>query len=208
MRGAILVVGVLVQVVVWRLVVRGRLPFWAATATTFAAIGIVAVVAGNPSCCREEEVALASVVGVASGLVLYGATRVVVDLATRHPVLHRAVADLYRRSRETAFVTALAITLVIGVPGEELFWRGFVLPELRDATGSLTGAILTWAAAVGVSAVWASTPLLAGAVVGGALWTGLAAWSGGVVAPVASHLVWTGLMLVWPPLAARDMVPP
>jgi uncharacterized protein len=207
MREAVLVVGVLAQVIVWRVVVRGRVPFWPATATTFAVIGIASLLAGDPSCCRETEVALACGVGVVSGLVFYGATRVVVDLASRHPLLHRAVADVYRRSQETTFVTVLALTLVIAVPGEELFWRGFVLPELSDATGSLTGALLTWAAAVGVNAAWASAPLLAGAVVGGALWTGLATWSGGFVAPIASHLVWTGLMLVWPPPAARDMVP-
>jgi membrane protease YdiL (CAAX protease family) len=132
---------------------------------------------------------------------------VVVDLATRHPDLHRAVADVYRRSGETRFALVLVLTLLIAVPGEELFWRGFVLPELTDASESVTGALLTWAAAVGVNAAWASAPLLAGAVVGGALWTGLATWSGGVLAPIASHLVWTGLMLVWPPPAARDMVP-
>lgn len=207
MREAVLVVGVLVQVVVWRLVVRGRLPFWPATATTFAVIGIASLLAGDPSCCRETEVALASGVGVVSGLVFYGATRVVVDLATRHPAFERAVADVYRRSEETPFAIALVLTLLIAVPGEELFWRGLVFPELREATGSVTGALLTWAAAVGVNAAWASAPLLAGAVVGGALWTLLATWSGGVMAPVASHLVWTGLMLVWPPPAARDMVP-
>jgi CAAX protease family protein len=195
------------QVVVWRLVARGRVPFWPATATIFAAIGIASLLAGDPSCCRETEAVVASLVGVASGLAFYGATRVVVGLATRQPLIRGAVVDLYRRSQETSFVTVVALTLVIAVPGEEVFWRGFVLPELRDATGSVTGAILTWAAAVGVNAAWASAPLLAGAVVGGALWTGLASWSGGVVAPVASHLVWTGLMLVWPPLAARDMVP-
>ena len=207
MRAAVLVVGVLVQVVVWRLVVRGRLPFWPATATTFALIGIASLLAGDPSWCRRQEFPVASGVGVASGLVFYAATRLVVDLATRRPVFERAVVDLYRRSRETRFVTVLVLTLLIAVPGEELFWRGFLLPELRDATGSVTGAILTWAAAVGVSAVWASPPLLAGAVVGGALWTVLAIWSGGVLAPIASHLVWTALMLVWPPPAARDMVP-
>jgi membrane protease YdiL (CAAX protease family) len=207
MREAVLVVGILGQVVVWRLVVRGRLPFWPATATTFAVIGIASLLAGDPSCCREIEVALASGVGIVSGLVFYGATRVVVDLATRHPVLHRAVTDVYRRSEDTPFALVLVLTLAIAVPGEELFWRGLVLPELRDATSTVTGALLTWATAVGVNAVWASAPLLAGAVVGGALWTGLATWSGGVAAPLASHLVWTGLMLVWPPPAARDMVP-
>jgi membrane protease YdiL (CAAX protease family) len=201
------VVGVLAQVIVWRLVVRGRVPFWPAAATTFAVIGIASLLAGDPSCCRGTDITFASGVGVVSGLVFYGATRVVVDLATQHPVLHGAVADVYRRSQETPFVTVLVLTLVIAVPGEELFWRGLVLPELREATSTAIGALLTWAAAVGVNAAWASAPLLAGAVVGGALWTLLATWSGGVVAPIASHLVWTGLMLVWPPPAARDMVP-
>lgn len=207
MRAAVLVVGVLVQVVVWRLVVRGRLPFWPATAATFGLIGIASLLAGDPSWCRRQEFAVAAGVGVASGLVFYAATRVVVALATREPALHTAVVDLYRRSRETRFVTVLALTLLVAVPGEELFWRGFLLPELRDATGSVTGAILAWAAAVGVNAAWVSPPLLVGAVVGGAVWTALATWSGGVLAPIASHVVWTALMLVWPPPAARDMVP-
>ena len=36
MPWAVIVVGILVQVVVWRLVARGRLPFWPAMTTTFA----------------------------------------------------------------------------------------------------------------------------------------------------------------------------
>jgi membrane protease YdiL (CAAX protease family) len=207
MTGAVVAVGLLSQVIVWRLVARDRLPFWPATVTTFALIGIASLLAGDPSCCRGTEVAEASGVGVASGLALFAATRLVVDMATRHPLLRRAVANVYRRSQGTRFFTALALTLVIAVPGEELFWRGFVLPELSDATTSTTGALLSWAAAVGVNAAWSSAPLLAGAMVGGALWTVLASWTGGVAAPIASHLVWTGLMLVWPPPAARDKVP-
>lgn len=206
MAEAIAVIGVLAQLVVWRLAARDRLPFWPATATTFAVLGVASLLTDDPRCCRETEVALASGVGVASGLALYGATQVVVDVASRHPSIHGAVVDVYRRSAETPFAVALFLTLLIAVPGEELFWRGLVLPELRDATSSTTGALLTWGAAVGVNAAWASAPLLAGAVVGGALWTGLAVWSGGVVAPLASHLVWTGLMLAWPPLAGRAKV--
>ena len=207
MTEAAIAVGVAVQVVVWRLVARDRLPFWPATATTFAMIGITSLLAGDPSCCRESEVAVAFGVGVVSGLILYGATRVVVDVAAQHPSVRGSVASVYRRSMETTVFTTLALTLVLAVPGEELFWRGLVLPELSEATSSTTGALLSWAAAVGVSAAWSSAPLLAGAAVGGGLWTWLAAWSGSLLAPIASHLVWTGLMLVWPPSAARDMVP-
>ena len=206
MSGAVIVAGIVVQIFVWRLVVRDRLPFWSATATTFAILGFASLLTGDPSCCREEEIAVAVGVGIASGMLLYGATRFVVGIATRHPRLDRMVVDVYRRTQETTVLTAVALTLAIAVPGEELFWRGLVLPELQEATTSTTGAMLTWAAAVGVNAAWASTPLLAGAIVGGALWTWLATWSGGVVAPLASHLVWTGLMLSWPPLADRAKV--
>ncbi|MGI8616695.1 MAG: CPBP family intramembrane glutamic endopeptidase [Actinomycetota bacterium] len=206
MSVAVILAGIVVQVVVWRRVVRDRLPFWPATATTFAVLGVASLLTGDPSCCPEEEVAVAAGVGIASGTALYAATRLVVGLAARYPRLERAVVDVYRRTQETSFLTALTLTLAVAVPGEELFWRGFVLPEVQDATSSTTGALLTWAAAVGVNAAWASGPLLAGALVGGALWTSLATWSGGVVAPLASHLVWTGLMLSWPPLAARAKV--
>ncbi|MDP9119223.1 MAG: hypothetical protein M3M93_02970 [Actinomycetota bacterium] len=131
MTEAAIAVGVAVQVVVWRLVARDRLPFWPATATTFAMIGITSLLAGDPSCCRESEVAVAFGVGVVSGLILYGATRVVVDVAAQHPSVRGAVASVYRRSMETTVFTTLALTLVIAVPGEELFWRGLVLPRAQ-----------------------------------------------------------------------------
>jgi membrane protease YdiL (CAAX protease family) len=204
---AVLVVGMVAQVIVWRSVADRKLPFWPATTATFALLGMASFLAGDLACCRGTTLAGASAVGAASGLVLFGATRVVVDTATRRPSLHGSVAGVYRRSHETTIATAFVLTLAIAVPGEELFWRGFVLPELRQATTSTIGALLAWAAAVGVNGAWASVPLLAGAVVGGAVWTGVAVWSGGVVAPMASHLVWTGLMLLWPPRAARGNVP-
>ena len=206
MPEAVIVAGIVAQFVVWRMVARDRLPFWPTTAVTFTVLGIASLLTVDPSCCRETKVAVAAGVGIASGTALYGATRLVVGLATRNPRLDRGVTDVYRRTQETSFLIALALTLAIAVPGEELFWRGLVLPEAQETTSSTTGALLTWAAAVGVNAAWASAPLLAGAVVAGALWTWLATWSGGVVAPLASHLVWTGLMLSWPPLADRAKV--
>ncbi len=136
MTEAAIAVGIAAQVVVWRLVVRDRLPFWPATATTFAVIGIASLLAGDPSCCRETEVAVAFGVGVVSGLILYGATRVVVDVAVQHPSVRGAVASVYRRSKETTVFTTITLTLMIAVPGEEIFWRGLVLPQLSEATSS------------------------------------------------------------------------
>jgi membrane protease YdiL (CAAX protease family) len=207
MSGLVVVAGIVGQAVAWSLVRRGRLRFWPATAVTFAAVGIASLVVGDIACCGDVASGTAIAVGVASGALLFAATRVVVGLATRRPRLRDTVTGIYGRSTETSRAAELVISLLIAVPGEELFWRGLVLPELTDVTSVGIGALLTWVAAIGVIAEWASLPLLAGAIVGGALWTGLAMWSDGVMAPVASHLVWTGLMLMWPPAAARDMVP-
>lgn len=207
MPWAFIVIGVLVQVVVWRLVARDRLPFWPAVTTAFAVLGIGSLLAGDPGCCRETTPATASAVGVSSGLLLvrcHPSGRRSVDATPRH---QRSVAALHRREEEMGTGALSVLTLAVVVPGEELFWRGVVLPELSASTSVALGAVLAWAAWVAVDATWGSIPLLAGAVVGGALWRGLATWSGGVAAPVASHLVWTALMLVWPPRAARDKVP-
>lgn len=207
MAEAVVVVGILSQVVVWRLVARDAVAFWPATAATFAVLGLAATLVGVIPCCREVAGGIAVSIGLVSGVLLYVATRLVVDVASRRPGVARTVSLAYGRAGEIPFASVLAVTLLVAVPGEELFWRGLVLAEVRDATSAAVGAVLMWAASVGVNAAWGSAPLLAGAVVGGALWTGLAVWSGGVLAPIASHLVWTGLMLVWPPHPARAMVP-
>ena len=40
---------------------------------------------------------------------------------------------------------------------------------------------------------------MAGAVVAGAVWGGLAVWTHGVLASLVSHVVWTALMVAIPP---------
>jgi hypothetical protein len=70
--------------------------------------------------------------------------------------------------------------------------------------GAVAG-VWTWLAYVGVNSASASLPIVAGAIVGGALWAGLAVWSGGMLASLASHMLWTGLMLALPPGAGRGV---
>ena len=146
-------------------------------------------------------------VGLSAGALLYVATRAVVAAAVRVPILASAVDEVYGRGAETSAGVVWAVTFLIVVPAEELFWRGVALPELQRVAGAIGGALLAWAAGVAVTAAWASLPLLAAAVVGGAVWTVLGAWSGGVVAPLASHAVWTAAMLAWRPRTGRAKVP-
>jgi membrane protease YdiL (CAAX protease family) len=89
------------------------------------------------------------------------------------------------------------------VPAEELFWRGLFQARLDQSLVALVAGVWTWLAYVGVNLASGSLPIIAGALVGGALWAGLAVWSGGVLASLLSHMLWTGLMLALPPGAGR-----
>lgn len=81
-------------------------------------------------------------------------------------------------------VTAMAVA-------EELFFRGLVQTHL-----GLVGAVIVYGLVQFVAGKWA---LVLAAVLGGAVWGLLFWWTGGLVAPVLAHWVWTGsLTFLWP----------
>ncbi|MGH2680103.1 MAG: CPBP family glutamic-type intramembrane protease [Actinomycetota bacterium] len=203
MSTIVLAGGVLAQAVAWWLVARRRLPFWPATSVTFAILGVAAAFVLPDGCCPFRISALA--VGIASGLALFIATRGAVRPLRRIAPFAASVAGAYRRAEETPSVAVWVLTLAIAVPGEEIFWRAFVLPELQDATSVVVGAVLAWVGYVAVNALGGELALLIAAVVCGAAWTILGAYDP-LVAPLSSHLLWTALMLAWPPKPRRAKV--
>jgi membrane protease YdiL (CAAX protease family) len=206
MNGPLLVVGVVAQAIAWRLVALRRVPFWPTVGGIWAIVGTAALVLGDPRCCDDRGLVAALVVGCASGVVLYLATRVVVTFASRSAPIADQVEATYGRSAEATPGVVWLVSLAVVVPGEELFWRGATTPWLVDVTAMVPGAILAWLVAAGVAALWGSLPFLAAGAVGGAVWTALAVWSGGVAAPLASHVVWTACMIAWRPPTARAKV--
>jgi len=147
----------------------------------------------------------ALVVGLASGLALFLATRVFVAIASRWGPFARHVEQAYRAAADEPIGAVLALSLLISA-AEEVFYRGLVQRTLGEtalrARGGALGALLAYALANLPSR---SLPIVAGAVVGGAAWGALAWWSGGLAAPLASHILWTGLMLVLPPGGGREV---
>jgi uncharacterized protein len=203
MVAAVVAAGVLAQAAMWWLISARRVPFWPATSATFAILGVAAVLVGVPGSIEVSSL----LIGAGSGAALYGATRVVVaSLLERIPSFASSVSDVYGRSQEVPGTAVWVLTLAIAIPGEELFWRGLVLSELQEITSVAVGAGLAWFGYVVANAVLRNLSILAAAVVGGALWTVLGSVRD-VGAAVASHLVWTSLMLLWPPRAARGKVP-
>jgi len=198
-----MIVGALAEATGWRRVAIGRANVWRLMPVILAAMGVLAVLVRRPATATDVSNATALSVGAVSGLALYAGTRVFVWLADRWPPFRRHVVEKYREAAEVSMRESLLLSLLVMVPAEELFWRGLFQGRLEQTMGVLAAGFLAWFAYVAVNAASASLPIVAGAVVVGALWVGLFAWSGGVLASLASHMLWTGLMLALPPGVGR-----
>jgi membrane protease YdiL (CAAX protease family) len=199
----VIAVGFGVQIIAFRAVATGRYSLWTLTGPVLAATGLVAALVRPPIATGRVSAVAAVAAGVSAALALYLGTLAFVAVAARWEVFRSQVADQYGRAGEVSLALALALAILLAVPGEELFWRGLVQPRLQRSLPTLTGPALAWLGYVAANAASGSLPLTAGAVVGGAVWGGLALWTRGVLASVLCHATWTGLMLIHPPASAR-----
>jgi hypothetical protein len=201
MIGAVMVMGALAEGVAWWAISRRGLNVWSTMAPVLVGLGVLALLTGRPALSQDRPVGLAASVGAASGLALYLATRLFVAVvAPRWRAFRTQSLQMYGRRGTRSLGAVLLLSVGLMVPGEELFWRGLVLPELE---GSLTGAlgpVVAWTAFVAANVPSLNLAIVAGAGVGGAVWVALASWSGGVLAGLLCHAGWTALMLAFPPL--------
>lgn len=198
MRAAFIVLGAAGEMAVWWLVsTRGR-DVWRLMPAVLAAMGVAAALGARARVPEVERVA-ALAAGAGAGLVLHLATRAFVSLVSRWETFRRQTGDMYGKASGVPRSRALVLSLGVMVPAEELFWRGFAQHELAvTSLGAAGGALVAWALYVLANVPSRSLPIIAGAVVGGGVWGALAWWSGGIIAPLASHILWTGLMLARP----------
>jgi hypothetical protein len=206
MRTAVMIVGTAAEIAGWWAVSTRGKDVWRLMPWVLGAMGVAAVLVA-PVVWSADDVdpALALIVGVGSGVALYLGTRVFVWLASRWTPFRRDVIEKYQEAATVSVATSLVLSLAVMVPAEELFWRGLFQGELAVAAGAATAAALTWLAYVVANVPSRSLPIVAGAIVGGAVWGSLAWWSGGVLASLGSHILWTGLMLSLPPGAGRKV---
>jgi membrane protease YdiL (CAAX protease family) len=207
MQLAVIAAGFVLEVVAWRRVAAGRASLWRLIVGVFAVEGVVAAIALPPIASGHETVVAALAVGAAAGLALWAGTLAFVAVAVRWQPFRADVAERYERAAEVSVPVAIALSILVAVPGEELFWRNLVQRRF-GVSSEMVGAAVAWLGYVAVNAASGSLPFVAGAVVGGAVWGGLAWWTGGIAASVASHGVWTALMLARPPASGRVEVTP
>ena len=203
MQLAIMAGGALAEVFGWWLVSGRRWSVWRLMPVVLGAMGVAAVIARPPVAAARVSEATAAFVGIASGAALFIATRVFVAVASGWEPFRRDVAEKYREAAEVSLARSLVLSLLIMVPAEELFWRGLFQGRASATMALATAALTTWLVYVAANVPSRSLPIIAGALVGGAIWTWLAWWSGGVLASLGSHILWTGLMLAFPPRLGR-----
>lgn len=201
-----MLVGTVAEIVGWWLVSTGRFDVWKLMPIVLGSMGVAAVLVHPPVAPVDPSVAAAAAVGIGAGLALYLGTRVFVWIASRWAPFRRDVLDQYGQAGEVTLARSLVLSLAIMVPAEELFWRGLFQGRLGQVTTASAAAVIAWLAYIVANVASRSLPIVAGAIVGGAVWGALAWWSGGVLASLASHILWTGLMLAFPPGAGRPAI--
>ena len=200
---ALIVVGAVAEAAAWAVVARRKASVWAVLAPVLAAAGVAALATGRIEWCPAVSGLVAVGAGLGSGAVLFVATRAFLVVVERlWPAFRRHAEAIYDQRGGLSVPAAVGAALVV-VAGEELFWRGLAQGRLSDA-GRVGGAAATWAVYVAVNAFSVSLPIVAAAVVGGAVWGALAVWTRGVLAPLLCHAVWTSCMIAFPPQAGAE----
>jgi membrane protease YdiL (CAAX protease family) len=199
MNGVVMVAGLIAEILAWSLVARGR-DVWTTMTPTLATMGMVALIVGPIAWSPEVAAGVSVVVGLVLGVALYVATRVAIVVIGRWETFRQHSLEMYRKQGGLSLGVALALSIALSVPGEELFWRGLFQGQLASALDGRTvvAAAIAWLAFVVANLASCNLAIAAGAIVGGAVWVALAWWTGGVLAPLACHVVWTGMMIAFP----------
>jgi membrane protease YdiL (CAAX protease family) len=195
--------GLVAEMTAWWAVATRRASVWRVLPAVLGAMGIAGALARRPVWAGHVGAASAICLGAGTGFVLYAATRAFVWVATWWEPFRVDVVRQYRYADEASRAVRWTMSLGVMVPAEELFWRGLFQAHLTPAWGAGSAALVTWLAYVTGNSTSRSLSLIAGAIAGGGLWVALAWWSGGMLASLASHILWTGLMLAVPPGAGR-----
>ncbi|HZI39040.1 MAG TPA: CPBP family glutamic-type intramembrane protease [Acidimicrobiia bacterium] len=197
---ALAATGFVAVVGAWFLVRARVMSVWVAMGLTFTMLAVLSLGSGRVRWATRVDLAAALAVGLGSGAALYVATAAFFRITKRWDSLRRQTLSLYQHRQGISLARTLGVGALLVSPGEELFWRGLVQDLAVAAAGTLRGAVVAWGVYVAANVASGSLPVVLGAAVGGVAWAALAWWSGGVVASIACHVVWTALMIARPPI--------
>jgi membrane protease YdiL (CAAX protease family) len=199
MVAVVIIAGAVLEFAAWWAVSRTGISIWVAMGIALPALGIAAVVVREPSLSPAVSGGVAVAVGATAGVALYLATRLFVAAIRPWRTFQRHSVEVYARQAGLPLVAAIVLAAAVMAPGEELFWRGLFQAKLSVVLdGRTAGAAIAWAVFCVANLPSRNLAIIAGAVVGGGVWSALSWWTGGALASIVCHALWTGLMLGFP----------
>jgi uncharacterized protein len=127
--------------------------------------------------------------GISSGLLLYGLFSLGTFLLdfVQIPVKDD-ISRLYQIFSPNLFWHYLALMLIV-VPGEEIFWRGFILKKLLKNVNIWISIFISSIMYASVSLYAGEWILVLGSFVAGMIWAMLYAWKKSIPLVIVSHLI-------------------
>lgn len=138
--------------------------------------------------------------GVISGVTLFGLFYLgnillhMMDLP-----LKGSVAKLYKQMSPTQIWQYIVLFLII-IPGEEIFWRGYILKRLLGRMKILPSILLSTLLYTSVNIYSGSSHLILASIIAGLVWSSLYVWKKSIPLLIVSHLVFDLFLLVLFPL--------
>lgn len=149
---------------------------------------------------RAEMTVRETLIGIAAAIVLYGIFWLGDFCAARlFGFAPRQVEAIYAIRQWGNPWAVGAVLLLVTSPGEELFWRGYILKQAVARWGSTLGFVIGAGLYGAVHLVSGNVMLVMAALVAGIFWSALYRWRGNLTACAVSHALWTvGVFLLFP----------
>lgn len=138
--------------------------------------------------------------GIGSGLLLYGvfwAGFHLIDLFNLP--LMKDISKLYGRYSPSMLWHYIVLILIV-IPGEEIFWRGFVQTKILKYTNIPAGIVLSAILYASVHVYSAHWILAFAALIAGLFWGWLYTWKKSMPLLIVSHLIFDLFLFVLIPL--------
>jgi membrane protease YdiL (CAAX protease family) len=134
--------------------------------------------------------------GILSGIILYVLFWIGYQLIdVFHLPFNKEISRLYARFSPTQIWHYIVLLLFI-VPGEELFWRGFIQKRLSKSMGTTYSIILAAVLYASVQ-IYSDTFIhLLATLIAGVFWGALYAWKKSMPLVIISHLIFDLLLFI------------
>ncbi|MEH7386445.1 type II CAAX endopeptidase family protein [Bacillus sp. JJ1521] len=176
-----------------------KIPFWIMFTISFFLLSVTAIQYGKFE--FKNFSILNMIIAILSGLFMYGLFFIgKIGTASLFPNELTDVATLYIKIQPQLTWHYIALFLII-IPGEELFWRGYIQKYVEDKLESKLVVIVISSLIYMSANIYTLNPLfLLATFAGGVVWGTLYMWKRNIVLTIISHLVFNLFLLVLLPI--------